>query len=110
MGGIILATRRKTLYWFRLDTETGNISVIPIKEYSDIVDGRNTRYRIKVNNLVYYAYKNKLDIVRNWSMFSFNSSEEEAKEKFRNFLVDKFDKADKDAKRYSRLLKEVLGN
>jgi hypothetical protein len=100
---------KRTIYWYRLDEKTGNISVIPIDNYEDGAGVSGRFYRFKKNGSTYYAMKDKFDEVKHWSIYSFDDDEEKAKTKFELFVADKWEQADKEAKRYGRLLFNVMG-
>lgn len=98
---------KKPLYKFSLDTSTGEISMKEIKDY-DILNRPNGKqlYKYRSTGCFNYVYPEKMDIVKNNGIYTFNPNIN-AKELMLEAFKQKTEKAYDEYMKYSLIFKRI---
>lgn len=88
MEGIIFAMSKRTIFKYKLDKETGKIIKTVINEYDEgqWCDGTKW-YAYRGKSSRQYVYSDNMDIVKNWTIYSFTYDFNAAKDAFQEYIM-----------------------
>lgn len=97
----------RPLFFYKLNVDTGEINKTYIYSYEEgkFTNGKKF-YRWKGNNgMTYYCYSTDVDRAKDWRLYTFTDNDSRARQLLEQYVREKYEKYEKEARRFERVLK-----